>query len=128
MAICRFIAIVNFQILSKVLIPTTTFCLINCINEQDMRPATSAYIPQRHISNSRTRPNVLISRLIYQMKTQFEGNDREGYSYWDIYFRFFAKNIDHSICLLVYIDYVIAIYEKVHKHNEPNMRIPFGNC
>ena len=32
-------------------------------NEQDMRPATSAYIPQRHISNSRTRQKVLISSI-----------------------------------------------------------------
>ena len=66
-----------------------------------------------------------VTELKYEMKN--EGNDRDKDILIETFILVFAKNIDHSICLFVYIDYVIAIYEKVHKHNEPNVRISFGN-
>ena len=56
-----------------------------------------------------------------------KGNDRDKDILIETFILVFAKNIDHSICLFVYIDYVIAIYEKVHIHSEPSMKIPIGN-
>ena len=51
-----------------------------------------------------------VTELKYEMKN--EGNDREKDIPIETFILVFAKNIDHSICLLVYIDCVIAIYEK----------------
>ena len=66
-----------------------------------------------------------VTELKYEMKNK--GNEREKDIFIETFILVFAKNIDHSICLFVYIDYVIAIYEKVHIHSEPNMKIPIGN-